>query len=75
MNTSPLILALAVQISSGLGDLDPEVAFSDPAYPSGVVEATEYNGSARELVVPARKSGGPDIAIDGRLDESAWARC
>ncbi len=73
MITSPLILALAVQISSGLGDLDPEVAFSDPAYPSGVVEATEYNGSARELVVPARKSGGPDIAIDGRLDESAWA--
>jgi len=73
MITSPLVLALAVQISSGLGELNPEVASSDPASPPEVVDATEYNGSAWELAVPARKSEVTDIAIDGRLDESAWA--
>ncbi|MDC0160138.1 carbohydrate binding family 9 domain-containing protein [Gemmatimonadales bacterium] len=74
MITSPLILALALQISSGLGDLNPETVISGQSSRSGIVDATEYNGSDRELAVPATKLESADISIDGRLDERAWSR-
>lgn len=35
--------------------------------------AATYDGSARELDVSAPRLTDPDIAIDGRLDDAAWA--
>ena len=70
MFTSALVLASLVQLAPQEGALDApsDVEFTRRARPS-----TEfYDGSARQLNVPAPIVVSPSIDIDGRLDDAVW---
>ncbi|NCG33840.1 MAG: hypothetical protein GWP44_13290, partial [Proteobacteria bacterium] len=69
MIKSALILAIAVQLQAAL-DSSPSVAGASASTP--VVAAT-FDGSASQLDIPAPRVMDPDIQIDGRLDDLAWA--
>lgn len=73
-----LAMALAVAVQLAPGDAPPsaEGGAVQPTPTSthsfGLRVASEYDGSARQLEVPAPRLDAPKIRIDGRLDDEAW---
>jgi hypothetical protein len=66
---SALVLAALVQLSPQEGDApDLSLEAAPPASPT----AAAYDGSARQLDVPAPVAIDPSIDIDGLLDDEAW---
>ncbi|MDH3424464.1 MAG: carbohydrate binding family 9 domain-containing protein, partial [Gemmatimonadota bacterium] len=71
MLKSSLLFALAFQLNAEAGAEAPGSS-SRPAASRAAVTTT-YDGSARQLDIVAPLLVDPDIRIDGRLDDAAWA--
>ena len=69
MIKSALLFAMAFQLNADLGD----VASTPGPVPSRATVTTTYDGSAHQLDIVAPVTVKPDIDIDGRLDDAAWA--
>lgn len=69
MIKSALILAIAVQLQTA-PDSSPSVAGASASTPA---VAANFDGSASQFDIPAPRVMDPDIHIDGRLDDLAWA--
>jgi hypothetical protein len=72
MLKSALVLAALVQLSPQEGD-EPEFRTTSRAA-SRPAPTSFYDGSARQISVPAPVADEVSIAIDGRLDDAAWAK-
>ena len=72
MIKTALLLTAALQLSVD-GSPGPDGPPSaSPSTSSATASADVYDGSARQLDVVAPVTAGPEIHIDGRLDDAAW---
>ena len=72
MLKTTLILAAAIQLN--VEAMEGPGVRTDRSTPSRATATDIYDGSARQLDVPAPMVDGVEIRIDGRLDDAAWER-
>ena len=74
LTTTSLFLAAAVQMAGNSADTGAEAPARVSNIPPATADSVEYDGSSLELGIAAVHAEDPEIRVDGRLDEAAWAR-
>jgi len=74
LTTTSLVLSAVVQVTGGFGDAVTESPGADPGVFPVSADSMEYDGASMELEISAVHVEDPEIRVDGRLDDPAWAR-